>query len=113
MRHVLEEVHKDNFNISNYADDFKAFYYAPKEKCSTNKYHENLQYAETNPFLDINTPSRLTLMQDKWSKSDAQMKFLAKYPVTSADLRENFRKAKKPVFISPNMAAKQFGNKTK
>lgn len=106
----VNEVIKEKFPISIHEKDYSQYSYQSEEKCPKNTFYESIEYTTQPKIYEQLHQSRLTTLQDRWNKSQAQNQFLKQYPIPSADLRDNIRVGKKLVTISPLTASKNLAD---
>ena len=97
----VDDVLKEKLPISIHQKYYSQYSYQKEAPCSKNTFYEPIEYTKEVFSYDKPHQSRLTTLQDKWTKSDAQNKFLSDYSTPTADLRQNKNLYKKPHFISP------------
>jgi hypothetical protein len=97
----VTDVLKENQPISIHQKDYSQYTYTSEEPCPQNDFNKKVEYTTELFSYDKPHQSRLTTLQDKWTKTDAQKKFLSEYTGVTADQRENKNLYKKPHFISP------------
>ena len=97
----VTEVLKEKYPISIHEKDYSQYSYRSEEPCPKNDFYKNIEYTTELFSYDQPHQSRLTTLQDNWTKTGAQKKFLSEYKIDTADLRENKNLYKKPHFISP------------
>lgn len=94
--------------LSTYRQNYTFSGYAEKPNSEAKSFYDSIEYTELPFLFEQQHRSRLISLQDKWSKSDSQKRFLSAHPQPTVDLRDNYKVGKRPVFISPIQAAKEY-----